>query len=77
MRVVVVGAGLAGLHATEQLRAAGCDVQLIEGGHRPGGRVRTVRAPFAGGQYAESGAEWVDATHDRMLAQLHRLGIER
>lgn len=77
MRVVVVGAGLAGLHATELLRAAGCDVQLIEGGHRPGGRVRTVRAPFAGGQYAESGAEWVDATHHRMLAQLHRFGIER
>ena len=76
MRVVVVGAGLAGLHATEQLRAAGCDVQLIEGGHRPGGRVRTVRAPFAGGQYAESGAEWVDTIHPRMLALLDRFGLE-
>lgn len=77
MRVVVVGAGLAGLRATEHLRAAGCDVALIEGGDRPGGRVRTVRAPFADGQYSESGAEWVDAIHPRMLALLDRFGIER
>ncbi|MGB8860713.1 MAG: NAD(P)/FAD-dependent oxidoreductase [Ilumatobacteraceae bacterium] len=77
MRVIVVGAGLAGLCATEQLRAAGCDVVLVEGGHRPGGRVRTVTAPFVGGQYAESGAEWVDAIHARMLALLERFGIER
>lgn len=77
MRVVVIGAGLAGLRATEVLRAAGCDAVLVEGGQRPGGRVRTVDAPFTGGQYAESGAEWVDATHERMLAQLRRFGIER
>jgi len=77
MRVVVIGAGLAGLRATEQLRAAGCDVVLIEGGPRPGGRVRTVSAPFSGGQYSESGAEWVDAIHVRMLEQLDRFGIER
>lgn len=77
MRVVVVGAGLAGLRAAEQLTAAGCEVHLIEGGHRPGGRVRTVRAGFAAGQCAESGAEWVDATHQRMLAALDRFGIVR
>ena len=67
MRVVVIGAGLAGLRATEHLRTAGCDVALVEGGPRPGGRVRTVSAPFTGGQYSESGAEWVDAIHVRML----------
>ena len=77
MRVVVVGAGLAGLRATELLQAAGCDVTLIEGGHRPGGRVRTVSGPFSGGQYAESGAEWVDSIHSLMLEQLARFGIER
>lgn len=77
MRVVVIGAGLAGLRATEVLRAAGCDVVLVEGGTRPGGRVRTVTAPFAGGQCAESGAEWVDAIHERMLAQLDRFGLQR
>ena len=67
MRVVVVGAGLAGLRATEVLQAAGCEVTLIEGGHRPGGRVRSVSAPFAAGQVAESGAEWIDSIHVRLL----------
>lgn len=77
MRVVVVGAGLAGLRATEVLRQAGCDVDLIEGGHRPGGRVRSVRAPFIAGQVVESGAEWVDSIHVRLLEQLERFGVER
>ena len=77
MRVVVVGAGLAGLRATEELRTAGCEAVLIEGGTRPGGRVRTVHDAFEGGQYSESGAEWVDSVHTRMLAQLERFGVER
>ncbi|MCY7301345.1 MAG: FAD-dependent oxidoreductase [Ilumatobacteraceae bacterium] len=77
MRVVVVGAGLAGLRATEVLQAAGCDVTLIEGGHRPGGRVRSVWTPFGAGQVAESGAEWIDSIHARLLQQLDRFGIER
>jgi 2-polyprenyl-6-methoxyphenol hydroxylase-like FAD-dependent oxidoreductase len=37
MRVVVVGAGLAGLRAAQHLTAAGADVVLVEGGVRPGG----------------------------------------
>ncbi len=77
MRVVVVGAGLAGLRATEVLQAAGCDVMLIEGGHRPGGRVRSVRTPFIDEQVVESGAEWVDSIHARLLEQMDRFGVER
>ncbi len=75
MRVVVVGAGFAGLRAAADLRAAGADVVLVEGGTRPGGRVRTVHSAFQGGQYSESGAEWVDSIHERLLAELDRLGI--
>jgi monoamine oxidase len=75
MRVVVIGAGLAGLRAAEHLRAAGADVVVVEGGHRPGGRVRTVRAPFVEGQYSESGAEWVDDHHHRLLGLLDRFGV--
>ena len=77
MRVVVVGAGLAGLRATEVLQAAGCEVTLIEGGHRVGGRVRSVSAPFAAGQVAESGAEWIDSIHVRLLEKLDRFGIQQ
>jgi monoamine oxidase len=75
MRVVVVGAGLAGLTAARLLRSSGIEVELIEGGPRAGGRARTVRAPFVAGQYVESGAEWVDTDHHRMLALLQRHGI--
>ncbi|HQZ35289.1 MAG TPA: NAD(P)/FAD-dependent oxidoreductase [Ilumatobacteraceae bacterium] len=77
MNVVVVGAGLAGLRATEVLLAAGCDVTLIEGGRRAGGRVRSVDALFAAGQVAESGAEWVDSIHTRLLEKLDQFGIQR
>lgn len=75
MRVVVVGAGFAGLRAATNLCAAGADVVLVEGGARPGGRVRTVRSPFIDGQYSESGAEWVDDIHERLLGELDRFGV--
>lgn len=75
MRIVIVGAGLAGLSATRQLSCDGHEVLLIEAGSRLGGRARTVRAPFANGQYVESGAEWIDTNHHRMRGLLDRYGL--
>ena len=77
MRVVIVGAGLAGLRAARLLTQAGADVAVLEGGQRPGGRVRTVRRGLKGGQYSESGAEWVDDVNVRVLELLDRYGIAR
>jgi monoamine oxidase len=76
MRVVAIGAGLAGLSAAEFLVAGGADVTLIEAEQRFGGRTRTVHDSYIGGQYAESGAEWVDSIHWRMLDLMQRFGIE-
>ncbi|MGZ4807104.1 MAG: FAD-dependent oxidoreductase, partial [Ilumatobacteraceae bacterium] len=76
MRVVVVGAGMAGLTATRALLVNGHDVTLIEASARLGGRARTVRLPFADGQYVESGAEWVDTNHRRMRRLLDRHGMQ-
>jgi phytoene desaturase len=42
-RVVVVGAGLAGLAAALRLRGAGREVTVVERGHEPGGRAGVVR----------------------------------
>jgi monoamine oxidase len=55
-KVIVIGAGLAGLAAAYELDAWGHDVTLLEAQNRVGGRVYTVRAPFADGLSAEAGA---------------------
>ena len=75
MRVVVVGAGLAGLAAAESLATAGVEVVLVEVGRRVGGRARTVRDRFIAGHHAESGAEWVDTTHWRVHELMNRFGL--
>jgi monoamine oxidase len=56
-KVVVAGAGLAGLAAAYELQKAGHDLTVLEARNYPGGRVRTLRAPFADGLYAEAGGQ--------------------
>jgi monoamine oxidase len=55
-KVIVVGAGLAGLAAAHELVKTGHDVTVLEARRRPGGRVWTMREPFSDGIYAEAGA---------------------
>ena len=65
-RIIVVGAGLAGLSAAYELVRAGRDVQVCEANERIGGRTYTV--PVSAGQYGELGAEFVDGNHTALLA---------
>src|SRR5215212_819376 len=55
-KVIVVGAGLAGLAAAYELVQLGHDVTVLEARTRPGGRVHTLRSQFADRLYAEAGA---------------------
>jgi monoamine oxidase len=73
--VVVVGAGLAGLGAAIALAEAGLDVQVLEAQSRVGGRVLTIREPFANGLYAEAGGEFVDEGHEAVHQLLDRYGL--
>ena len=61
-RIIVVGAGLAGLSCAYELDQAGYNVVLIEARSRPGGRVNTYRNPFDDDLYAEMGGEYVGGT---------------
>ncbi|MGN6693682.1 MAG: flavin monoamine oxidase family protein [Aquihabitans sp.] len=76
-RVIVVGAGLAGLTAALDLVEAGWDVTVLEARNRVGGRVHTIRSEaFTDGLHAEAGGESIDADHDDLLAMLDRFGLE-
>lgn len=75
MRVVIVGAGLAGLTAADRLSAAGVEVVVLEASERIGGRTFTRHDEFAEGQYAEAGAEWIDSVHSRIIELIARFGL--
>jgi monoamine oxidase len=75
-RVVVVGAGLAGLSAAYELGKVGFEVVVLEARDRIGGRAYTVREPFAGGQHAEAGGEFVDVPHRALRAYVRDFGME-
>ena len=74
-RVIVVGAGLAGLSAAFELGRAGFEVVVLEARDRIGGRAYTVSEPFAGGQYAEAGGEYVDAPHRAVRSYVRQFGV--
>src|SRR5688572_22360014 len=77
-RVVVVGAGLAGLTCAYRLMQAGVDATIHEANTRLGGRCWTRRGDFMEGQMAEHGGELIDQGHTktRQLAQELRLPLD-
>ena len=72
-RVVVIGAGFAGLAAADALRAGGAEVTVLEARDRVGGRVWSV--PFGEGAVVERGAEFILPGYASMEALAARFGI--
>src|SRR2546421_9657029 len=66
-KILIIGAGMAGLSAGYELSQAGHDVIILEARTRPGGRVQTLREPFSDGLYAEAGAARIPDNHDLTL----------
>jgi monoamine oxidase len=82
-RIVVVGAGLAGLTCAYRLKQAGYAATLYEASNRLGGRCWTVGYPgdpkgpnpFVNGQIAERGGELIDQGHTAIRQLAQELGL--
>jgi monoamine oxidase len=75
-RVVVVGAGLAGLSCAYQLKQAGIRADVYEASDRVGGRCWTLRDYFAKDQIAEHGGELIDQGHTAIRQLAQSLGLK-
>jgi monoamine oxidase len=74
-RIVVVGAGLAGLTCAYRLKQAGYAATVYEAADRVGGRCWTLRDAFADGQIAEHGGELIDQGHTAIRQLTQELGL--
>lgn len=74
-RVVIVGAGLAGLTAADTLRLAGIRPHVYEASTRTGGRILSVRDAVATGLVTEFGGEFIDTGHEEMHRLVRRFGL--
>jgi monoamine oxidase len=72
-RVVVVGAGLAGLTAALRLTQAGHDVTVLEARDRVGGRVHSVT--LGNGEVGELGGEWIRDDQMSVAGLAHEVGV--
>lgn len=66
---------MAGLVAAYELLRAGHDPIILEAQQRVGGRVCTMRDPFAPGLYAEAGAMRIPRAHSLTLAYVDQFGL--
>jgi monoamine oxidase len=66
-RVIVVGAGLAGIHCAYRLRQAGVRATVYDAADRIGGRTFTTPPMFPDQQIAELGGELIDSNHATMF----------
>ncbi len=74
-KVIIVGAGLAGLAAGYELKRAGHTPVILEAQQRVGGRVYTLREPFTEGLYAEVGAMRIPRAHTLTMAYIEKFGL--
>ncbi len=72
-KVIVAGAGLAGLTAAHFLTKGGAEVEIFEAGDRVGGRVGTVQVE---GGFIDIGAQFIHSNYDVVLSLIRELGLE-
>ena len=75
-QVLILGAGIAGLTAAYELDRVGHHVTVLEARRRSGGRIKTLREPFADGLYVESGAARIPNNHHWTLHYIKHFGLQ-
>src|SRR5205823_9295788 len=75
-KIIIIGAGMAGLSAGYELTQLGHDVTILEARSRPGGRVHTLREPFSDGLYAEAGAARIPENHNLTLKYVKLFDVQ-
>jgi len=75
-RIVIVGAGLAGITCAYRLSQAGVGSEVFEANSRSGGRTWTLRGFFDDGQYAEHGGQLIASAHHYVRRLARELGLE-
>lgn len=76
-RIVIVGAGLAGLTAAHYLKKAGfTKVTIYDANTNPGGRIQTLRNEIGRNLYTEAGGEFMDTNHKDIARLVKELDIE-
>jgi monoamine oxidase len=88
-KVIILGAGIAGMTAAYELRKAGFDCTILEARNRPGGRNWTVRdgtkveftdgtiqnCDWQDGGYLNAGPARIPSIHTHILGYCHELGV--
>lgn len=75
--IVIVGAGIAGLHCAYRLKEAGVKAFVYEGQDRVGGRMWSAvgKFPAAPDQLCEIGGELIDTDHETLHTLAAQLGL--
>ena len=79
-KIIVIGAGFAGLACAHELKAAGYDVQVIEARNRVGGRILSFNAnnnnEYIKGKNIEGGGELIGSNHPTWVNYAKQFQLE-
>jgi monoamine oxidase len=75
-KVLVVGAGIAGLVAAYRLSQAGVPVDIVEARNRIGGRIYTLQNALGTSIPVDLGGEFIDTKHTSLRSLAQELGLQ-
>jgi monoamine oxidase len=75
-RIVVVGAGIAGLNAALKLQDAGLSCSIYEASNRVGGRMHSDTTTWTDGAVSEWCGEFIDGDHETLHQLIKRFGLK-